>query len=88
MHYAAEKLDQREGFDAVHIDSEGEDHYGPHDQCSVPSLRNIVWIVQNDESLNLGCDEEADTGDCCLPGEDGNPSYPKLLIWILHQKES
>jgi hypothetical protein len=74
VHYSAEKLNEGEDFDGVDIGGEGYDHYGPHDESSMPSVEDVVWVVKNDESLDLGCYKIADAGDGCLPRKDGDPS--------------
>ena len=41
----------------------------------MPPLKNVVWVIQHDNTLNLRCYKEDDTGNGCLPCKYCNPTY-------------
>jgi hypothetical protein len=74
MHKAAQQLKKRQDSNRKDVDGEREHHHSPHDQSSMPSLRRILWMIQDDEALDLRCHEEADTGDGGLPSKHRDPT--------------
>ena len=44
------------------------------EQSPVPVLRNVAVIVQDDEALNKGADEEGGRRNDCHPAENGDPA--------------
>ena len=41
----------------------------------MPPLKNVVWVIQHDNTLNLRCYKVDDTSNSCLPGKYCNPTY-------------
>ena len=70
-------LDERDDLESPGIDDKCECHDQPHDQCRMPALKNIVWIIDNHHCLRL-CRDKVDKGcDGRLPREDSHPTLDK-----------
>lgn len=60
------------GKNSVH--EQGKEDQGNGDEASVPSLRNIVRVVEHNQPLNLGTGHIATCGGASLPSEYTEPA--------------
>jgi hypothetical protein len=72
--------DQDDPFDygellgEIGIKDNGEEADGDHKKSALPSLENIGGVVDDHETLDLGCCEECNTGNTGLPSQHADPS--------------
>ena len=45
----------------------------------MPSLKDVVWYIQNKQSLNKSSDKIANTSDSSLPCDSAKPSYIRVV---------
>jgi hypothetical protein len=67
-------LDQRQVLDEKGVEKDGEGGDGKSQERSVPSLRNVVRVVENHNTFDLGAGQESRVGCACLPAEDAKPA--------------
>jgi hypothetical protein len=77
MEYAAHQLKQRQDIDPIDVDTKVEDKDCPHEHTAMPPFRDIIRIIHNDNTLDLGGYLEKYTARSSLPRKDSYPSYVK-----------
>jgi hypothetical protein len=48
----------------------------------MPALKDVVWVIEDNYTLNLCSCEIGDTRDSGLPREDSNPAYPTVSVVV------
>jgi len=49
----ANDLEWRQKSAGVDVQEQWNEYRGPHEECSVPTLRLVVWVVQNYQTFDL-----------------------------------
>ena len=52
-------LDKREVFGEEGVEEGDKEHHGNGEEGSVPSLVDVIVVVEDNQALNLGCRQEA-----------------------------
>ena len=75
MHDHREAFGERELPRESGVEEDGEDDGGDGEKGAVPALVNVCLVVEDNEALDDGADEEADAGEEGLPADCAEPAY-------------
>ncbi len=67
-------LDEREMLGEKRVEDCDENHDGDGEQSSVPSFVDVAVIVEDDETLDLGCRQKASDCNTALPSKRAKPA--------------
>lgn len=68
-------FDHGKFFGEEGVENDAESGNRDDQERSVPALKVIVDIVEHDQALDDGADDEAERGQADLPAGDGNPAW-------------
>jgi hypothetical protein len=74
----ADDLDRRQQSPREDVDEDGDCEDRPGEEGSVPAFVDVGVIIEDDEALDDGAEEEGWLGTGCNPGKD-------LCVWISFQ---
>jgi hypothetical protein len=74
MQDSSNQLDCWKQPHAPDVDAYEDKQYGPHQNCAMPSLRLIVFIIKDNQALDLRGSQVSDARRGCLPGEYRDPT--------------
>ena len=74
MKYPANDLDGPNEFASPNVGQDRKDEGCPHHQGRVPALRDVVWIIEANNPLNLAAGEVRRKRCRGQPGEKSDPS--------------
>ena len=68
-------LDEMQSLRQKSVENDSKEQRGDDKQRSVPSLRFVPGVVQNEKTLDLGTGHIGGERAACLPTEDTKPAY-------------